>query len=435
MFSADSKRPRTSAGRPLLSNGVLLSCVLLLAAVVLWQNRPRTIPPPEASQPAAPTAAAAAKLASVSSERVESAPESTPAPTRPAAVAEHPAPAKAAVATPPPHAAANPPTVVSDGRSAEELTTIRVFNAASPAVVHIATHTLERDDFSLNVMEVPQGTGTGFVWDQKGHIVTNFHVIEGASGAQVALGDHSTWPAELVGAAPDKDLAVLKIEAPAERLHTIPLGTSGNLQVGQKSLAIGNPFGLDHTLTSGIISALGREIASRTGRPIKGVIQTDAAINPGNSGGPLLDGSGQLIGMTTAIVSPSGAYAGIGFAIPVDTIRWGVPELIAHGKLIRPTLAITVAPDRLTERLGITGVLVMTVEKNSTAAEAGLHPTKRDARGKVIWGDILTALDDVPLRSPNDLLDALERHRVGDEVTLTVQREQQQLRVRLEAAD
>ena len=321
MSVADPNRSRPSVGRPLLFNGVLLFCVLVLTSIVLWQNRPRWTPPPEASQPAAPTAAAAAQPTSVSSERVEPAPEPTPAPTGPAAVTEHAAPAKAAVSISPPNAPASPPTVVSDGRSAEELATIRIFNAVSPAVVHIATQTLERDDFSLNVMEVPQGTGTGFVWDREGHVVTNFHVIEGASGAQVALGDHSTWPAKLVGAAPDKDLAVLKIEAPADRLHTIPLGTSSNLQVGQKSLAIGNPFGLDHTLTSGIISALGREIASRTGRPIKGVIQTDAAINPGNSGGPLLDGSGQLIGMTTAIVSPSGAYAGIGFAIPVDTIR------------------------------------------------------------------------------------------------------------------
>jgi S1-C subfamily serine protease len=289
----------------------------------------------------------------------------------------------------------------------------------------------------LNVTEVPQGTGSGFVWDKAGHVVTNYHVIEGANGAQVAFADHSTWPADLVGVAPDKDLAVLKVKIPPDLLHPIPVGTSHDLQVGQTSLAIGNPFGLDHTLTTGVISALGREIASRTGRPIKDVIQTDAAINPGNSGGPLLNSAGQVVGMTTAIVSPSGAYAGIGFAIPVDTIRWVVPELIKHGKLIRPTLAISIAPDSLTDRLGTSGVLVLSVEENSAAAAAGLRPTVRDIRGQVIWGDVIVEVDDVPIRSADDLLDMLERHRVGDEVTLTVERDsvKEKIPVRLEASE
>ncbi len=482
MSATDSHPPPPTAARPPLSNGILVLCVLVLTTVVLWQNRPWRPPPPNASPPAAanqadepaptearepkataavsrptverggqasdadrpdaPTAETAAGLAeSASAAPPDDASRGGPAAaTGPATVAGSTAPtdpARATLAQSPTATAANaelaPPNA---GRSPEEMATIRVFNATSPAVVHIETHTLERDYFSMNVMEVPQGTGTGFIWDREGHVVTNFHVIEGASGAQVALADHSNWPAELVGVAPDKDMAVLKIQAPVERLHTIPLGTSSDLLVGQKSLAIGNPFGLDHTLTSGIISALDREIASRTGRPIKGVIQTDAAINPGNSGGPLLDGSGRLIGMTTAIISPSGAYAGIGFAIPVDTIRWGVPELIAHGKLVRPTLAISVASEAMTEHLGITGVLVMAVEKNSTADAAGLRGTRRDPQGGIVWGDVLTALGDTPLRSPNDLLDALERYRAGDSVTLTIQRgqESRQVKVRLDAA-
>ena len=307
--------------------------------------------------------------------------------------------------------------------AADEQATMKLFASASPAVVHITTHTLKRDYLSLNVMEVPQGTGTGIVWSDQGHIVTNFHVVEGASGAQVALADHSTWAAELVGIAPDHDLAVLKISAPADQLHPLPLGTSQDLGVGQHAFAIGNPFGLDQTLTTGVISALGREIESASGRSIKDVVQTDAAINPGNSGGPLLDSSGRLIGITTAIISPSGAYSGIGFAIPVDTVRWAVPQLIEHGKVIRPGLAITVAPDSWMQRIRVPGVLVLAVEPDSTAQRAGLRSTKRDARGNIYLGDIITSVDDQSVRSNNELLDAFERHRPGDQVTLTVLRD------------
>ena len=242
---------------------------------------------------------------------------------------------------------------------------------------------------SLNVMEIPRGTGTGFVWDKQGHVVTNFHVIEDADTVHVALADHSTWQAKLVGVSPEKDVAVLKIDAPQDKLQPLPVGTSHDLQVGQNVFAIGNPFGLDQTLTTGVISALGREINSRTGRPIKDVIQTDAAINPGNSGGPLLDSEGRLVGVTTAIFSPSGAYAGIGFAIPVHVVSWAVPELIAHGKIIRPGLAISVAPDGWTRWIGVEGVLVLSVEPNSLAAAAGLRPTRRDQFGYIYLGDII----------------------------------------------
>ncbi len=236
-----------------------------------------------------------------------------------------------------------------------ERDTIELFRRTAPSVTFITSIARRRDFFSLNVYEIPQGTGSGFVWDDAGHVVTNFHVIRGSSRAQVTLADQSTWDATLVGAAPEKDLAVLHIEAPEELLNPVQVGTSSDLQVGQRVFAIGNPFGLDHTLTTGVISALGREIDSQTDQPIRDVIQTDAAINPGNSGGPLLDSGGRLIGVNTAIVSPSGAYAGIGFAIPVDTVNWVVPELITRGRIERPTLGVELAAEQLLARLGLEG--------------------------------------------------------------------------------
>jgi S1-C subfamily serine protease len=226
-----------------------------------------------------------------------------------------------------------PRAVTPRGDLAEdEKTTIAIFRQASPSVVHITTLALRQDAFSLDLFQIPRGTGSGFVWDQDGHVVTNYHVIQGADAARVTLADQSSWTARLVGAYPDKDLAVLMIDAPKNRLRPIPVGTSHDLQVGQKVFAIGNPFGLDQSLTTGVISALGREIESVTRQTIKDMIQTDAAINPGNSGGPLLDSAGRLIGVNTAIFSPSGAYAGIGFAIPVDEVNRVVPKLIRHGK-------------------------------------------------------------------------------------------------------
>src|SRR5262245_59851892 len=222
---------------------------------------------------------------------------------------------------------AAPRTITPRGAlNAEERATIALFRQASPSVVYITTVARQRDFFSLNIAEIPQGSGSGFIWDQEGHIITNFHVIQGASGDKVTLADHSVWDAQLVGVAPDHDLAVLSIKAPKNQLRPLALGTSADLEVGQSVFAIGNPFGLDQTLTTGIISALGREINATTGRTIAGVIQTDAAINPGNSGGPLLDSAGRLIGVNTAIFSPSGSYSGIGFAVPVDTVNRIVPQ-------------------------------------------------------------------------------------------------------------
>ena len=312
--------------------------------------------------------------------------------------------------------------------AADEQTTIELFRNASPSVAYITTLAYQRDAFNLNLFEIPQGTGSGFVWDQEGHIITNFHVIQEASGAKVTLADNSDWEAQLVGVAPDQDLAVLSIKAPAERLHPIPVGTSANLQVGQKVFAIGNPFGLDQTLTTGIISALGREIQARTGRDITGVIQTDAAINPGNSGGPLLDSASRLIGVNTAIFSPSGSSAGIGFAVPVNTVNRVVPQLLRHGRVIRPGLGVRIADDATAARLGILGVLIFDVTEGSAAA-AGLRGTRRDNQGRLILGDVIVAIDDTAVTSMNDLMTVLDTYKVGDQVTVAVQRDGERLTV------
>ena len=304
----------------------------------------------------------------------------------------------------------------------DERSTINLFRQASPSVVNITTIGVERDLFTLNLYQIPQGTGSGFVWDRNGDIITNFHVIQNADSAQVTLADQSNWKARVVGVAPDKDLAVLRIDAPANRLRPLPIGTSKDLQVGQSVYAIGNPFGLDQTLTTGVISALNREIESVTRRPIQGVIQSDAAINPGNSGGPLLDSAGRLIGVNTAIYSPSGASVGIGFAIPVDTVNRIVPELIRSGKIIRPGLGIQIADDQIAQRLGVTGILVVDVARGSAAAKAGIQPTRRDAEGRLRLGDIITALDGKKVESPNDLYLLLEKYKIGDAVNISILR-------------
>jgi S1-C subfamily serine protease len=304
-----------------------------------------------------------------------------------------------------------------------EKSTIALFRQASPAVVNITAIGVQRDLFTLNLYQIPQGTGSGFVWDTRGNIITNFHVIQNADAAQVTLADQSNWKARVVGVAPDKDLAVLRIDAPAKRLPPIPIGTSKDLQVGQSVFAIGNPFGLDQTLTTGVISALNREIESVTRRPIQGVIQSDAAINPGNSGGPLLDSAGRLIGVNTAIYSPSGASAGIGFAIPVDTVNRIVPELIRSGKVTRPGLGVQIADEQIAQRLGVSGVLVVDVAKGSAASRAGIQPTRRDAEGRLRLGDIIVAIDGKKVTTPNDMFLLLEKYQIGDAVTVLMLRD------------
>ena len=256
-------------------------------------------------------------------------------------------------------------------------------------------------------------------------------MIQNADAAQVTLADQSNWKARVVGVAPDKDLAVLRIDAPATRLRPIPIGTSKDLQVGQGVFAIGNPFGLDQTLTTGVISALGREIESVTRRPIQGVIQTDAAVNPGNSGGPLLDSAGRLIGVNAAIYSPSGASAGIGFAIPVDTVNRIVPELTRYGKITRPGIGVQAAEDQIAQQLGVKGVLVVDVVAGSAAAKTGIRPTKREASGRVRLGDVIVAVDGVKVGSPNDLFLALEKYKIGDTVNFSLLRDGKTVQTRV----
>jgi S1-C subfamily serine protease len=306
---------------------------------------------------------------------------------------------------------------------ADEVANIELFRKASPSVVHITSLAAQRDLFSMNVQQVPSGTGTGFVWDDRGHIVTNFHVIQDANGAKVTLADQSSYDATLVGAFPDRDLAVLRIEAPKAKLPPIAVGASRDLLVGQRVYAIGNPFGLDQTLTTGIISALNREIESFNQRTIRGVIQTDAAINPGNSGGPLLDSAGRMVGINTQIASPSGASAGIGFAIPVDEVNRIVPRLIRDGRFARPTLGVSAAPPALAEALKVPrGVVLVQVRPNSPAARAGLQAFHRGNHGEVVSGDVITAINDEPVADLDDMLGQLESRSPGESVTLTVWR-------------
>ena len=310
------------------------------------------------------------------------------------------------------------------GLKAEELETINLFRKCSQSVVFIKSSVVRANPFNRNVMERPQGTGSGFVWDKEGHIVTNFHVVSKADRAQVILPDQSTWEAKAVGYAQGKDLAILKIDAPSSALQPIPIGSSRDLEVGQQAFAIGSPFGLDQTLTTGVISGLDREITSPSGRRISDVIQTDAAINPGNSGGPLLDSSGRLIGVNTAIVSPSGAYAGIGFAIPVDVVNRIVPQLIEHGQIVRPWLGISWTNPRDLARVGIKveGVHVRKVVEGGPAEIAGIRPTAFIGDSDFQLGDFIVQMDDKPIASLDDLFDFLESAKVGQQVTIKLLR-------------
>jgi S1-C subfamily serine protease len=335
-------------------------------------------------------------------------------------------------------AAAQPRAVTPRGPlDADERNHIDVFKRVSPSVVNITSLALQRDLFSLNVSQVPTGTGTGFVWDEAGHIVTNFHVIQEANAARVTLADQTSYRAELVGA-PDRDIAVLRIEAPRDKLPAIQVGASRDLQVGQKVYAIGNPFGLDQTLTTGIVSALNREIESVTRRTIKGAIQTDAAINPGNSGGPLLDSAGRLIGVNTAIYSPSGASSGIGFAIPVDEVNRVVPRLIRDGRIVRPSLGISAGTRQVAEALKLPkGVALLRVSPGGPAQRAGLQAFTRTREGGIEAGDVITAVNGEPVTDFDDLLNELERFQSGDTVTLSVWRagRTRQVSVRLAAGE
>ena len=325
-----------------------------------------------------------------------------------------------------------PPAPLPSGLTEEEVRNIEIFRRASDSVVYITTVAVRRD-FFFDVFQIPQGSGTGFFWDDEGHIVTNYHVIEGGNRIAVTLADRSDWEARLVGVAPEKDLAVLRIDAPRERLTPLALGRSADLMVGRKVLAVGNPFGLDQTLTVGVISALGRELRSPVGRIIHDVIQTDAAINPGNSGGPLLDSNGELIGVNTAIYSPSGASAGIGFAVPVDTVRRLVPQLIEYGRPIEPGIdGIQWLSDQLAYRFGLDGAVIRYVEPRSEADRLGLEGIRATRWGRYVVGDVILEVDGKRVRTVDDLRDRFENAGVGGRVTLTVERDGRRRTVEIE---
>ncbi|MBU2886112.1 trypsin-like peptidase domain-containing protein [Gilvimarinus agarilyticus] len=309
------------------------------------------------------------------------------------------------------HACAAPEFATNDERN-----TIEIFEYASPSVVYVNRLQVVRDRRSYDLLSIPRGAGTGFIWSEQGYIVTNYHVVEGAQQVSITLPDQTSWPAKVAGLAPDKDLAVLKIDAPKEKLRALPVGDSSELVVGRKVLAIGNPFGLDATLTTGVVSALGREIEAPNQRKIRNVIQTDAAINPGNSGGPLLNSKGELIGVNTMIYSPSGASAGIGFAIPVNIVKEIVPQLIEFGRLVRPVFGVEFAPAYWSRQAGVEGVALLHVAPGYPAAKAGLQGAKRGRWGRVELGDIIIALDDTPTRNQDEFLTVLEASSPGDKL-------------------
>ncbi len=314
--------------------------------------------------------------------------------------------------------------IVRGDLAEDEKSTIEIFERCSPCVVHITTSDfyLQQNRFSLKATEIPKGTGTGLIWSNDGYIVTNDHVIHDASRARVTLWDRTTYDAILVGSDPDRDLAVLRIDPRGKALVAIPIGQSANLKVGQKVFAIGSPFGLDNTLTTGVISGLGREIDTANGTTIRGVIQTDAAINPGNSGGPLLDSAGLMIGIKTAIMPPSGAYAGSGFVVPVDTVNEVVPQLIRHGKVIRPTLGIIPFDDSIAQNMGVQGVIIQSVLPNTSAANAGLKGSQFDPEHGIILGDLIVGIDDQRVTSVKDLFRILGTKQVGSVVDLKILR-------------
>jgi len=307
----------------------------------------------------------------------------------------------------------------------DESNNIAVFRDVSPSVVFVTNTLVRRQLFSMNVMETPRGSGTGLIWDKDGLIVTNYHVILGANRIIITLESGNSFDAEVVGTAPEKDIALLRIQAPGETLKPINLGDSNDLSVGRKVLAIGNPFALDTTLTVGVVSALGREIKAANNRTIKNVIQTDAAINPGNSGGPLLNSSGQLVGVNTAIYSPSGASAGIGFAIPVNTVRNLIPQLLEYGKLYRPVLGIETLTDYWAKRLGVKGIAILSVKAGLAANRAGMIGVREDNRGQIHLGDVIIAINDQPVTNEDSLLSALEKFAPGDEVKVTTLKDEE----------
>jgi S1-C subfamily serine protease len=323
---------------------------------------------------------------------------------------------------------------------AGEQATVDLFEKARASVAFISTQARVMDAWTRNVFSVPRGTGSGFIWDADGHIVTNRHVVAGATGgARVRLSDGRDVDARVVGVSPAHDLAVLKVDL-TNLPRPLPLGSSVDLRVGQSTFAIGNPFGLDWTLTTGIVSALDRSLPTEDGRSlIEHLIQTDAAINPGNSGGPLLDSAGRLIGVNTVIYSPSGASAGVGFAIPVDTVNRVVPQLIASGRYVRPALGIEIDEGLnqvISQRLGVSGVVILRTSPGSAAAAAGLRGLRTEPGGAIVAGDIIVAINGQAIDSVARLQSRLDDYEVGATVRLTVLRDKSRIEVpvRLQAS-
>lgn len=304
-----------------------------------------------------------------------------------------------------------------------EKTLIAIYQQTSPAVVNISSVETQRNIFGLAVGETPSGIGTGFLWDKKGHIVTNFHVVEpslsGRAGAKITVSfkNGETVRAQVVGVEPEKDIALLRVKLPRGLTVTpIPVANSADILVGQMTIAIGSPFGFDQTLTTGIVSAVGRSLTTYGDETITNVIQTDAAINPGNSGGPLLDSRGYLMGMNTSIISRSGSSSGIGFAVPSNTIKQVVSQLIRYGKVQQGGLGITVFSDAISRDLGVAGVVIRTVIKGRGANRAGLRGTRYDSRGRLLLGDIIIAIADRRIQSYDDLADAMKGKSIGQPV-------------------
>jgi S1-C subfamily serine protease len=342
--------------------------------------------------------------------------------------ASNEAPAPQAAATPPAGQAAALSRLTEDERN-----TIDIVRKTKNSVVFITNLQYLRDFFFTTDELVPQGSGSGFVWDDRGHIVTNFHVIAEGVKYMVSLPDQRQAEAALVGRDPTKDIAVLKLAESIAGLAPVTIGTSRDLQVGQKVIAIGNPFGFDHTVTKGIVSALGRTMPGAGGVSIRDMIQTDASINPGNSGGPLLDSAGELIGMNTMIASPSGASSGVGFAVPVDTVRKIVPQIIQYGKVIRPDIGgVNFVRDEIARRSKVEGAVIMEVDRASRAYDQGLRGLYRDNFGRLLIRDVITAVDQMKVRSYDDLFGALDGYKIGDTVTLTVEREGKARQVRIQ---
>lgn len=360
--------------------------------------------------------------------------EPDPKPPKPA----KPAPSEALVAPAPtlvvPTSPVTPPS--AGYRTEDERNSIDVFRKSAPATVFVTQKRLVVNYWAGTQSEVPAGSGSGFVWDSKGHIVTNFHVIRGAQLLSVTLHDHRSFDAAVVGTDPRKDIAVLRIKKAPADLQPIPVRErAARLEVGQKTIAIGNPFGLDQTLTTGIISALGRQVQGIGGVTIRDMVQTDAAINPGNSGGPLLDSSGYLIGMNTMIFSRSGASAGIGFAVPVHSIKRVVPQIIATGKPTQVGLGVRIDPaQRLEQRLGIRGVLVLDVIPNTPASRAGLVGLQRTDQGLRL-GHVIVGINDEKIADYDDLYNTLDRHKPGDRVTVHVEASGQSQKVEMELVE